>query len=922
LHSRKWIIVFVLLAIILCTWPVDAISVDGGGIQGTPPEVSVNLSRSIAESLYSFRFEDERGVWSAENEGQDIGIHIIPGGDAVFHHPNGTFRITFSGFGRNDVSLPSGSVRITGDGRQVSIDRPGCTEWYTNLEEGIEQGMTIGTRPGGTGPVRVCYNISGDLVPSLDGHTLVFSDHSGEILRYSGLASCDSSGRDLAAWMELRGTTLSWVIDDQDAEYPVFVDPLYFNPVFHQVKILSGSDKAHGDNFGYSVAIDGDIAVVGAPFADSGGVNRGKVYVFYRDVGGLENWGEVKILTATSETNYAYFGNSVAVGNDIIAVGAPNASVSGITTGRAYIFEKNEGGADNWGQVKSIRTSSWAPGDQIGDSVAVSSTGSMVVIGAPNGNSIGSNRGCVQVFYRDEGGADNWGPVRYITASDAADDDHFGASVGIYGNFLAVGAPHQDTWGTDAGLVYIYYKNNGGVDNWGENQILHTSDAEDEAWYGNSVSITDSRLVVGADGADTQRGHAYVYWREVSGIFRVEEILTASDAATGDQFGNSVSVSGSNVVVGAPCANSGGNNRGQVYLFNYQYGGGGNWGQVKLFTASDKANGAYYGWSVAIDDATLLVGSHLAGSGGVYPGQAYVLIEPPTQAGVFRNGFWILDYNGNFQWDGTSVDKVAGFGRTGDTPVIGDWDTSTFGNKIGVFRAGTWLLDYNGNYAWDASDITASLGTTGDLPVVGDWDNDGQDNIGVFRNGFWILDIDGDFNWDGTPTDIVAGFGTTGDIPAVGDWNNDGQDNIGVFRNGFWILDIDGDFNWDGTPTDIVAGFGTTGDIPVPRDWDGDQIPEIGVFRPSSGKWIIDYNGNFAWDGTGAGQDVEAYLGESGDVAVTGDWNLGIRDKIGVYRDGFWIIDRNGNRVWDGPPDDIVAGFGMSGDTPVPGKYT
>jgi hypothetical protein len=310
-----------------------------------------------------------------------------------------------------------------------------------------------------------------------------------------------------------------------------------------------------------------------------------------------------------------------------------------------------------------------------------------------------------------------------------------------------------------------------------------------------------------------------------------------------------------------------------VYLFNYQYGGGGNWGQVKLFTASDKANGAYYGWSVAIDDATLLVGSHLAGSGGVYPGQAYVLIEPPTQAGVFRNGFWILDYNGNFQWDGTSVDKVAGFGRTGDTPVIGDWDTSTFGNKIGVFRAGTWLLDYNGNYAWDASDITASLGTTGDLPVVGDWDNDGQDNIGVFRNGFWILDIDGDFNWDGTPTDIVAGFGTTGDIP-------------------------------------------------VPRDWDGDQIPEIGVFRPSSGKWIIDYNGNFAWDGTGAGQDVEAYLGESGDVAVTGDWNLGIRDKIGVYRDGFWIIDRNGNRVWDGPPDDIVAGFGMSGDTPVPGKYT
>jgi C1A family cysteine protease len=300
-----------------------------------------------------------------------------------------------------------------------------------------------------------------------------------------------------------------------------------------------------------------------------------------------------------------------------------------------------------------------------------------------------------------------------------------------------------------------------------------------------------------------------------------------------------------------------------------------------------------------------------------------------SEIGVFRNGFWILDGNGNFAWDGpgTGKDIVAGFGTTGDKPVVGNWNQTTPGDKIGVFRSGTWYIDYNGNFAWDGIDKSVILGQAGDVPVIGDWNGNGNKKIGVFRDGFWILDGNGNYLWDGTGTgnDIVAGFGMAGDVPVIADWLGTGKDKIGVFRNGFWILDGNGNYLWDGTGTgnDIVAGFGAAGDVPVVKDWNGDGLPEIAVFRASSGEWIIDYNGNYAWDGTGTGNDVIAWLGQTGDVAVAGDWSGTGTDKFGVFRNGFWILDANGNYAWDGSGSgkDIVTGFGTAGDIPVVGKW-
>jgi hypothetical protein len=248
-----------------------------------------------------------------------------------------------------------------------------------------------------------------------------------------------------------------------------------------------------------------------------------------------------------------------------------------------------------------------------------------------------------------------------------------------------------------------------------------------------------------------------------------------------------------------------------------------------------------------------------------------VMMVPPAKIGIFRNGLWVIDYNGNYQWDGPSTDRVGSLGQLDDNAIIGDWG-GTGNGKIGIFRNGLWVIDYNGNYQWDGAvgDRVASLGQAGDIPVVGDWNGDGTgDKIGIFRNGLWVIDYNGNYQWDGAVDDRTASLGQAGDIPVVGDWNGDGKKEIGVFRNGLWVIDYNGNYQWDGAVDDRTASLGQAGDIPVVGDWNGDGKDEIGIFR--DGLWVLDYNGNYRWDG--AVSDRIASLGQAGDIPVVGKWS-------------------------------------------------
>ncbi len=337
-----------------------------------------------------------------------------------------------------------------------------------------------------------------------------------------------------------------------------------------EVTKLTASDAQAGDQFGFSVAVSGDTTVVGASAEDAGGTQAGAAYVFQRDQGGADNWGEVKKLTASDAQAGDTFGRSVAVSGGTAIVGAHQAQASSGNAGTAYVFQRDQGGTDNWGEVKKLTASDAQANDLFGASVAVSAD--IAVVGAYREDAGGTDAGAAYVFQRNEDGADNWGEVTKLTASDAQAGDWFGFSVALSGDTAVVGARREDAGGSNAGAAYVFQRDQGGADNWGEVKKLTASDAQASDEFGISVAVSGDTAVVGAQEEDTagsRAGATYTFHRDQGGADNWGEVkkLLASDAQAGDKFGASVAVSGDTVVVGANTEDAGGSNAGAAYIF-------------------------------------------------------------------------------------------------------------------------------------------------------------------------------------------------------------------------------------------------------------------------------------------------------------------------------------------------------------------
>ncbi|MFO1020043.1 MAG: hypothetical protein U0903_05030 [Planctomycetales bacterium] len=135
---------------------------------------------------------------------------------------------------------------------------------------------------------------------------------------------------------------------------------------------------------------------------------------------------------------------------------------------------------------------------------------------------------------------------------------------------------------------------------------------------------------------------------------------------------------------------------------------------------------------------------------------------------------WYLD-NGDRTWG--SGDQSFGFGLAGDTPLVGDWNGDGT-DDVGVFRNGQFYLDKNGNRKWDTTDtfINKTFGNATDIPVSGDWNGDGKDEIGVLPAlGTFYLDYNGDRKYNKADGDLYSPFGAAEDKPVISDWNGDGE---------------------------------------------------------------------------------------------------------------------------------------------------
>jgi hypothetical protein len=526
-----------------------------------------------------------------------------------------------TGIGRTGAVQPvlPGSDEV--NRTRLDIVRPGYDEWYVSRDIGIEQGMTLPTRLGGDGPLTVSYAVSGTFKPYSAGQTVIFFDNTGPVMQYGGLKALDATGRMLPATLALSGTMLSWQIDDRNAVYPVTIDPY----IVTQTATLTAPDAAAYARFGDSVAVYNDTAVIGDYEATVGSYTfAGEAYVF-KNSGGT--WSQVgSPLTASDAAANADFGESVAVYNDTAVIGAGHATVGSNTyAGEAYVF-KNSG--NTWSQVGSPLTSSdTAAYAYFGHSVAVYND--TAVIGDYEATVGGYTYAGKAYVFTNSGGT--WSQVGSpLTASDAAANAYFGGSVAVWNDTAVIGAYGANSY---VGKAYVF-TNSGGT--WSQvGSPFTASDAAANAYFGNSVAVWNDTAVIGANLATvgssyTSAGEVYVFKNSGGTWSQVGSPLTASDAAANADFGESVAVYNDTAVVGAGDANS---NAGEAYVFKNS---GGTWSQIgSPLTASDAAANAWFGGSVAVYNDTAVVGAEGANT---YAGKAYVftitVAVPPSVTGV------------------------------------------------------------------------------------------------------------------------------------------------------------------------------------------------------------------------------------------------------------------------------------------------
>jgi hypothetical protein len=430
-------------------------------------------------------------------------------------------------------------------------------------------------------------------------------------------------------------------------------------------KKLLASDGSGGNGFGTSVALSGDTVIVGTKWS-------GAAYIFSRNQGGSGNWGEVKKLTPSDGVAGDNFGTSVSLSGDFALVGAYG---SGSGAGAAYLFYRNQGGTDNWGEVKKLVAGDGLADDNFG--VGVSISGNTALVGA-SGDDEGTanNKGSAYVFSRNQGGTDNWGLVSKLTADNTA-YGFFGSSLSLDGDTAIVGAFRDNENGASSGSAYIFSRNQGGSDNWGLVKKLLADDGAADNFFGFSVAISGSSIIVGAkldDDNGAQSGSAYLFSQNQGGSNNWGTVrkLLASDGAANDWFGSSVAISGNTAVVAAYLHdNNSVNNTGTVYVFSRNQGGADAWGETDRLVANDASTDDQLGYSATIDTDTIVAGALFGDGSSSDSGSAYLFSPQGYQVSVSVSGSGSVSANsGAISQCTSSSGSCSGFYTQGSNVIL------------------------------------------------------------------------------------------------------------------------------------------------------------------------------------------------------------------------------------------------------------
>ncbi|MFK7954358.1 MAG: cadherin domain-containing protein [Ekhidna sp.] len=456
---------------------------------------------------------------------------------------------------------------------------------------------------------------------------------------------------------------------------------------FNEVVKVVASDRDNSDEYGYSVAISGDYAIVGAFKEDhdvSGGnflTEAGSAYILEKD--GSGNWVEVQKIVASDRAASDQFGYSVSISGDYAIVGAHQDFVS---RGSAYIFERDGSGV--WSEVEKISASDPQSFDFFGSSVAIG--GDYAIVGAHQGNRDAasanslSNAGSAYVFERDGSGA--WSQSQKLDASDRAAEDFFGFSVAMSGTYAIIGAYQEDEDEDElntlasAGSAYIFLRDGAGSYSEVSKHVASDRGAGDQ--YGYSVAIYSTRAIIGAnkesedaDGLNTasEAGSAYILERDGAGTWAEVQKVVASDREASDEFGYSVAIGFNYAAVGAWKERI---LAGAAYVFDRNSAG--EWAHLQKRVSSDRVNGDQFGVSIALSGLDLMVGANRedqdenGANNRVSAGSAY-LFEFENNRPVFTSsssvsipenvasGTEVLDVNANNDDGGANDERITYF---------------------------------------------------------------------------------------------------------------------------------------------------------------------------------------------------------------------------------------------------------------------
>ncbi len=418
---------------------------------------------------------------------------------------------------------------------------------------------------------------------------------------------------------------------------------------FQEVQKFLASDTHSEIQFGEKVSTSGEYTIIGAV---GGAMYDGAAYIYERDENGYFN--EVAKLVDMNSWGYDAFGRSVSISGNYAIVGAAN---DADFTGIAYIYKREENG--DWSEVIKLSSSDYDNDWSFGNSVSIS--GNYAIVGASNEDEEGDGAGSAYVYKLEENGT--WVAVNKLYTPDAQSGDHFGESVSISGNYVIVGAPNEDEGGYAAGAAYIFKLNENGA-SYTVNKLL-ANDAQDYDDFGESVSISGDYAVIGArsqNESGNNAGAAYIFKRDENDNWYEVKKLLASDAESDDNFGESVSISGDYVVVGAPLEDEGGSGAGAAYI--YKLDENGNWYEANKLLSSDVESGDHFGRSVSISGDYMVVGAPIENEGGDYAGAAYSFRKREESSGeitvIYPNGGEIFDAGTtrHITWTSENVNNV------------------------------------------------------------------------------------------------------------------------------------------------------------------------------------------------------------------------------------------------------------------------